>query len=968
MRSASAGEIGVSLRKAARIMPILFVLAAFGLSDAAHAAAWRFGNHSDYERVVVPLPAASTYVASVEPDGSYVFKSDGFTALPQEILSGKRIVQLSGANKRVSMKLAAGALPKVWRSGNRLVIDVYFAAKDRKAPSPAGKPLPKEVPKVAPGPILSTSVSQAPLPALVAGRSLGVKTSSDDRPVHKEPLSSSAARPATISAVLSQAVTVVELRAATGEFPSGYFVVPAASDVGAAAFLRAGMAEIILDAALSLDISSLKDDPAYGGTSLHVLQGGTQIEVRGGAVAAPLRVLRQPAGWLVGFGKVASGRTAIAGSESHGRILLNAASPSAVVVLEDAQTGARLLVGTMRSDGSYTAAGRQTPEFIMPSTFLGVVVSPSTDRIDLKTVANGFELAEWSGAALATAGPQPGEVSSTAAAAMTRRFDLPDLPLSMLRIRLHGALRDAALAPKAARTDARMRVAQAMLALGMDVEAGAVLSAAAADDPAFDQVPGGAQLRRIAAWLAGRRVPIPIPADWPRAEQAQRNDEGLFWDTVLDAGEMGIGRNAALLAATWPVPFNYPPALRSRVLPRLADLLLKAGQKEALAGLLKDAPDAELDYARAQAASADGQTDAALALFDHVAGGGRRDDAAQARRAAVELRLTAKKIDVKTAAELLKNQLYAWRGDDRELDLRFRLAALLAQSGAWRPALTMLRETDQLFPAAHPSVHDTETNLVATLLQGDAAPKMPALELVALVGECADILGENADASILAPVLVDKLLALDLPARAEPILVRLLKSTSGAAPKAELGLRLASLRLARNDAPGAATALNDSQSDGLPAELDGRRLLLKARIRGVVGDTDGALQLLASLNNAEALDQSATLLEQGRNWKRASAALARLVPLRIPPGGKLNDSQADLVLRLASDEAQAGDAAALAEIQSTFAPRLKAGMQASLLRVLTQSPVEAVSDLGRASQELAAARQLPGTLAAPPSP
>ena len=507
-----------------------------------------------------------------------------------------------------------------------------------------------------------------------------------------------------------------------------------------------------------------------------------------------------------------------------------------------------------------------------------------------------------------------------------------------------------------------------MLALGMDVEAGAVLSAAAADDPAFDQAPSREQLRRIAAWLCGRSAPIPATGALQLPEHAERDDEGLFWDTVLDAGEIGSGRNAALLAATWPVPFNYPKALRSRVLPRLADLLAKAGQREALAGLLKDVPDAELDYARAQAASAEGQTDAALALFDRVAGGGRRDDAARARRAAVELRLAAKKLDVNTAAELLKNQLYAWRGDDRELDLRLRVAALLAQNSAWRPALTMLRETDELFPAAHASVHDAETNLVATLLQGDAATKMPPLELASLVGECADILGENADASALAPVLVDKLLALDLPARAEPILVRLLKSASGAAPKAELGLRLASLRLARDDAAGAATALNESQSAGLPAELDGRRLLLKARIRALVGDTEGALQLLASLNNADALEQSATLLEQGRSWKRAAAALARLVPLRITSGGPLNDSQADLVLRLASDEAQAGDAAALGEIRLTFAPRLKAGTQGNLLQVLTQSPIEAVSDLGRASQELAAARQLPGTLAALPSP
>ena len=494
------------------------------------------------------------------------------------------------------------------------------------------------------------------------------------------------------------------------------------------------------------------------------------------------------------------------------------------------------------------------------------------------------------------------------------------------------------------------------------------MSAAEADDPAFGQDEANEQLRSIAAWLAGRPVPLGLVAgSLPRGDPTH-DDEGNFWNTVLHAAGAGPDQDTAALAATWPVAFNYPVQLRSRVLPRLADLLSSAGEKDALAALLKAAPDASLDFARAQAASSDGHTDEALALFDRVAGGSRRDDAARARRSAVELRLASKKIDAKAAAEALKDQLYAWRGDKRELDLRLRLAALLAQNGAWRPALAMLRETDQLFPAAHASVHDAETKLVTSLVQGDAATRMPPLELVSLVGECADLLGENAEASVLAPVLVDKLLALDLPARAEPILVRMLKSAGGSLPRAELGLRLAGLRLARDDAAGAATALDDSQSSGLSAELEGRRLFQRARIRARVGDTEGALQLLASLNSAEALEESATLLEQGRSWKQAAVALSSLMAMRLPPTGPLDDSQADLVLRFTSDEAQAGDTSALRDLRDKFASRLKAGTHADLLQVLTQSPVEAVSDLPRASRELAAARQLPSTLAALPSP
>lgn len=152
----------------------------------------------------------------------------------------------------------------------------------------------------------------------------------------------------------------VELHAQTPEFPSGYFLVPASTDVGAAAFLRDGMAQIVFDAPLSVDIASLKDDPAYGGASLHVLPGGTQIQLRSPASIA-LHVLRRPSGWLVGFGKLPQNHTPIAASQTGGRILLTAASPSATIAIEDAQTGARLLVGTMHNDGAYQATGRENP-------------------------------------------------------------------------------------------------------------------------------------------------------------------------------------------------------------------------------------------------------------------------------------------------------------------------------------------------------------------------------------------------------------------------------------------------------------------------------------------------------------------------------------------------------------------------------------------------------------------------------
>ena len=50
------------------------------------------------------------------------------------------------------------------------------------------------------------------------------------------------------------------------------------------------------------------------------------------------------------------------------------------------------------------------------------------------------------------------------------------------------------------------------------------------------------------------------------------------------------------------------------------------------------------------------------------------------------------------AADALDKLLYAWRGDARELALRERLADLRGQTGAWRTALSILRQARVDFP------------------------------------------------------------------------------------------------------------------------------------------------------------------------------------------------------------------------------------------------------------------------------
>jgi hypothetical protein len=350
-------------------------------------------------------------------------------------------------------------------------------------------------------------------------------------------------------------------------------------------------------------------------------------------------------------------------------------------------------------------------------------------------------------------------------------------------------------------------------------------------------------------------------------------------------------------------------------------------------------------------------------MLDHVAAGRDRKQAAVAGRDAIEIRLAAGKITPAAAADALDARLYDWRDDAQEADQRLRVAALRSAAGLWRPALAGLRETEALYPATRARVHAGERRVIADLLASSAASHLAPLDLVALVGENADLLSEKGVSETLAPMLLDKLLALDLPDRAEPILARLMASTVAPEAKAALGAKLAALRLDAADSAGARDALALSDTVGLPAALAGHRAVLQARALLLDGKDDAAMALLVAQETPEALDMQATLLEQRHDWHRAEAVLQALVHASLPAAGALTESQQDLLLRLASAASEAGDIAFMQQLQSGDATRLAAGPRAQLFQALATRPIQAVGDLPRSAREAEAARAVPAALA-----
>jgi hypothetical protein len=943
----------------------------------------RLASHNIFERLTIKLPHGLTVTSRQDSDVVKLTFSSA-VHVDNALNSGKYLVGLSGHGDNLTVQLAAALRVRIWHIKDLLVVDVFgplaqapvLALQPVMAPSIAdssrgplrqGELQPRSTGQnsnwtlvVSKGPTKGNSLAPTPpansksAPIAATGAIDGLGTVK----VGSEPIAN---RPGMYlgAPVVPPPISIVPLRDADATAPA--ILVPFSANVGAAAFSRGGQGEIVFDSVQTFDLSALKDDVHFGDLTEQLLPDGMRLMLRVDA-ASELSLRRRDDGWIVSLQPKGRSdqRAPITGKEKGGLITFDAILPGRVLVVNDDITGSRLLVGTQRYHGQHVSAAHASMEASLVPTSQGIVIQPNSDRVLLRTTRTGFDLSLIGTPALAMTWSSRQVGAWPDGRAMTRLFDFPDLPVGALHRLLVQALRDTAAAPKLARYPARMRVARAMLAEGLDVEALSVLRVAEADDPGRKDAGSAAELGAVAAWLsasAGGAAPPELPFE---VAVLGDSDEAAFWKALLRPDASGATGQAGALAATWPLLITYPSALRHSVLAPVGESLLKGGEIRALSAMLNAFPDPSLDLVRADLLHSQGKIDESLQVLARVAERPDRLARANALERSVLIRLSAGRMQPASAAEALDRQIYAWRDGERELRLRQPVAKLRAQAGLWRGALAMLGETEIEFPQAKAEIYATKAAIVAELLKGDSIAKLSALDLVAIADAASDVLDSN-DASF-APVLVDKLLALDLADRADPVLRRLFKDAKNNKTKAELGVRLAELTVDAGDASGALATLAMSDDVDVGASLQARRMLLRARLLERTGKPENALALLANQQSRAASELATSIMEAQHAW---ASAVTRLQS-SMTNGDFSARSEADqqsLILRLARDEAEAGDQAGLHILHETQAARFAASSSASLFAVLTAEPVRSTADLPRSAGEVRTLQALPPSIA-----
>jgi predicted negative regulator of RcsB-dependent stress response len=320
----------------------------------------------------------------------------------------------------------------------------------------------------------------------------------------------------------------------------------------------------------------------------------------------------------------------------------------------------------------------------------------------------------------------------------------------------------------------------------------------------------------------------------------------------------------------------------------------------------------------------------------------------------VELRLAVGQLDAAGAIAELEAALFAWRGDADEMNARIRLAELQREAGNGRAAFELLQETQRFFPE-----RDNDLRMHLRAAFAAALQSAPPLNAAAFFDAHPEFLPED-DAGIRSVLtLADRLAALDLVDRASAVLRDALARLSDPVARRPVSTKLAAIRLAEGDAPGALAAL-DAGTDGNGQEVE--RAILRGRALARAGNRRVAEGLLSELGDdgAEAL---AEVRAAAQDWRGAASAMMNHIDAKVPAApAPLNATMRRDLARAAAYAAMANDTATLAQLRDNFAARMQGGPLAEAFTLLTGESLRGVQDLPRLQREISQLRLLPERL------
>lgn len=493
-------------------------------------------------------------------------------------------------------------------------------------------------------------------------------------------------------------------------------------------------------------------------------------------------------------------------------------------------------------------------------------------------------------------------------------------------------------------------LAKLNLANARNIEALGFMNIAAANYANMEKIPEFIALRGAANTLTGRYDQA--LQDFVRPE-LEGIDEIQYWKALALAGLEDWKQAFDVMPKFFGVILTYPETIQIPVALGLAEIGLRGGDTDVAEALLekiapviedKEGPDkAAWTYLLGELERQRGNVATTEKYWEELTTG--KDDLYRAKAGLALTRLLSEeeKINAEQAIDRLESLRFAWRGDQLETLINFRLGDAYINHGNYLKGLNMMRNAAALSPGTKLGAEITATmaQLFRNIFADNKIDDLSALEAIALYDEFQELTPVGKEGDMVALKMAERLAAADLLDRSIDLLETQVKRRLQGEEKIKVGLRLAAIELLNDQPKKTLETLDmlDKEIGETESPYSREIRLMRARALSETGEISSALTLLSALKttDVDALRLKADIAWKDSRWEDAAEAVQDLIYAEdISLNRPINEYQAGLVLRRAVALNLSGNRVALANMRERYGDVMKATSKAKLFDIVSR--------------------------------
>lgn len=961
----------------------LAALTTVGTADAATSL--RGSEREGYSRLVVSGDDVGDYVVKTSEDGTVTIDFSGattFTAPTMSDLSRVKNVKTDDGAATITFTMPKGADIRDFAIGSRIIFDIYAQEtfSTPRAPTPV---------KAAPQPKATTQKTEpakAAPPAYVLVPETLMTPKASTQKAARQPTAPQAQKTDLEKAVADDQ-HIVFLRATQAVNVAAFeidetlwlvtdnknrFLTPAITSATPEIFgdIKATQLPDGMAFAMTSPAIDLKRKATGGGLSWNIIHGEN---IKPNAPVTPITER----------------------SANDTRLILPFKTAQNVMRFTHPQSGQNVFVVTVMNAVDAVGAAQSYPEFDLLTSHIGAVIRPKVDDLQVEVTARGVEIFRDTPLNLATKQDlkaaelfkaqhktkakdedavilKPAASQDDKAAQATDKKKLKTTitaPTSDYIYRFNdwqlgefGDLRqneNVILAglpdqQKSARVENILSLGKMFLSHNLAAEALGYF------DFAADELPALLQSAEFLALRGAARA-----FDWKSADglrdlshKALTSDDEIKAWRAYTLADLGDWKQAAEnLPTSYAVLETYPKPIANRLALSLIEVNLRNGNTAAAQALmtmiehdsdtLSPFEQASFTYLNGEFARQKGDIAKARQLWTELAES--QDDLYRMRGglALTMLDIVDQDISPYEQIDRLEQLRYAWRGDELEALVKYRLGQAYFADQQFIKGLNIMR--DAAATADDDSVLAGQitgdmSRTFSNLYLGDGLKDVSPLDAVALYEEFSELTPIGEEGNAIVQALAEHLVRSDLLGRAAKLLQYQVDHRLSGHDKARVAIRLAAIKLLDEAPQDAVNALGKAEdalrtvSDSTKITASQRKIdMLRIRAYTQNGQYDRALELVTELPKTKETNHlRADIAWQAGLWGEAADALGAVLAAQDIDRTTVTREQADVLLNYAIALSLNNDRLALSNLRQEHLPAMRESYKANQFDVITR--------------------------------